>query len=111
MMVSTPCLLRQPLRRAGGGRLSLGRAGDTAQGTPGRGHLAGDTAQGRPGRFPCPSLFAAIPGAGVLEHRLVPQSCWYLPKQVGSTGAGVLLVPPVLPALLQAQALNCSVSF
>lgn len=70
------------------------------------GHLAGDTAQGRPGRFPCPSLFAAIPGAGVLEHRLVPQSCWYLPEQAGSTGAGVLLVPPVLPALLQAQALN-----
>lgn len=30
----------------------------------------------------------------------------YLPEQVGSRGARVLLVPPVLPALLQAQELN-----
>lgn len=48
-MISTPCLLRQPLRRAGGTGLSRGRhARDARQGTPGRGPRgpAGSAPQG-----------------------------------------------------------------
>lgn len=84
-MISTPCLLRQPLRRAGGVRLSRGQGG---------GRCKGDTEQGDLGSLSQP--LPCHPRAVVFQHRVVPQSCWSLPEQVGSRGARALLVPPVL---------------
>lgn len=81
----------------------MGRAEDTAQGTPGRGHWAEDTMWGRLHRGNQAGELGLLAGTVVFQHKVVPQSCWYPPEQVGSRGAGVPLVLPVLPALLQAQ--------
>lgn len=89
-MISTPCLLRQALRRAGGARLSRGQgrgdrghlAGDTGQRTPCGGRCTGETRQGNSVSLSQPLWGSGVSAQGHATALLVParaggqQRCW-----------------------------------
>lgn len=93
-MISTPCLLRQALRRAGGARLSRGQgrgdrghlAGDTGQRTPCGGRCTGETRQGNSVSLSQPLWGSGVSAQGHATALLVParaggqQRCWGSPR-------------------------------